>query len=985
MDTRTFLQRVLPTKDKIVIAALRQKEGAKPVFWNYANCDSIDEAVNAIQEINNDPHLTAYFAVGTHKDNEELKEDGKKKILRKQSTASWFKTLCLDLDIGKDKGSPYETQKEGALALITALRDLDLPPPMLVSSGKGLHCYWPLTTEVPTNEWERLSRGLRAALRSANVVIDESKIHDPSMVLRPVGSYYKKETPWRTVDVIADCDVYGVSEIKSKLEKWCSAPIPTKPKRIMSDIAAAILKSGYEPLNISTIIKECPQLAAMAKSGGATDAMGRVVSEPLWRGVLGVAAYTTNPQEAINLLCSKYPNFNLEENLHKLEAWHGTGVTTCAYFEQHCPEGCASCTHRGSINSVAALNRLTTLTIDKFANSDDNEDGQIELKLPDGYFVSNNKVWKEVEVEKQVKDENGKKQVITATERQLVSKYPIVVLDLYQGDNFERTTIRWATKFPVGGWMSFEMPAETLMAGGAELAKYLGNKQIFMHEDALLQRTRSYMISYADFIKQTRPTGLDLRSFGWQADGSFLAGDRLLSLHKTGVAWRPVKTLQKLMGKIGVAGDRQVWVDMTKMLNDESAHHVAFSTLVAGCGLLLPATGIPSFVYSLWSTQTGTGKTISLLWGTSLFGHPTKNLLTPSDTSNALYQVMGTLGSYSACMDEITNMGADRAASFAFDAQAGREKISLSANRELREGAEWHAPLRVTTNTSLFYLYDLYKNANDAEKVRTLEVQVDCKAFVEKYNMEDMVAELCRNYGHAAPEIAYEIMQRGGKDKVYNYYRNEFEKVFSDFTFESEERFYRAGIICSWAIGRIGVDLGLFKFDVEACTRWVLNRVLQLRKLRSTSKIDAFDVIGQFLSDYNDQIVVIKEENGNKPVAQMPIPNTAAARIELVLNGGQLQPGSKLIINIARLREWAKKYREDINNVIYLLSVNNAVISERERVTMYKGTHNVNPGQAHCLVLNLTHKRFADVIASSRSILPTNPALAVLQGGKGGL
>lgn len=1001
MDTKTFLQRVVAATDNLVISVHRPDPtgvNKKGFFWNYANCITLDDAVAKIQEVDRQTDLTAYFAVGTHSNNTEPKANGGTKILRKKSTSTWFKALALDLDIGHDKGSPYNSQKEGLQALIAAIKTFSFPDPMVVSSGRGIHCYWPLHNEIPTNEWEKLSIALRLALRDGGVVIDESKIHDASMVLRPAGSHHKKGTPWVEVKVVADCPNYDVTSLGEKLAPWFGKALPRSPKprsassspsspQKMSSVAAAILRSGYEPLNLSAVAGKCAQLAALIASRGATDATGKPVSEPLWRASMGVAAYSTDPHQAMLDLCSGHPDFDLQENESKLAGWKGTGVTTCDHFDRVCPGVCNGCAEHSNINSPAALNRLdayhiTNVANDPTASADSADEDEIEvLPLPPGYFAAQGKVWTEVEVEKVITDGEGKKQKITVTERVLVSRYPIVVLDRYAAADYERTTILWATQFPVTGWMAFEMPADVMMQGGAELAKYFGNKQLFVAEEALINRMRKYMVSYVEHIQRERPTGMDRQSFGWQKDGTFLAGDKLIQKGSHHASWRAVKSLQKMSKRIGTRGDRETWAATTSLLDEPCARHIGFSMMLAGSGLLLPATGLQSFVYSLWSPETGTGKTLALLFGNSLFGHPSENLLTPRDTSNSIYQIMGTLGSYSAAMDEITNMGPERAAEFAFDAQTGREKTSLTQGRELREGTEWHAPLRVTTNTSLYYMYDLYKSKNDAEKVRTLEVQVDSKEFVQKHDIEALVAELSHNYGFAAPEIAEEIMNSGGIHKVYERAKAGFDATFN-FKFESDERFYRAGIITSWAVGKIGQKLNLFRFDVNACTEWILQRVVQLRNIRSNGRLDVFDIVGQFLSDHNDQLIISKEDVGSKPVIQMPIPDVAVARIELVYDKNVLQPGSKVMISTAKMKEWAKRTREDTNNLIIGLKTQNAVLNDKERVTLYKGTHSSNPGQTNCVVLNLLHPRFAAVIGSNKAIVPTSPSLAVLQGGK---
>ena len=79
--------------------------------------------------------------------------------------------------------------------MLSAINKIGLPQPMVVSSGNGIHCYWTLTSPVGKDHWVKASTALRIALQENNVEIDTSKIHDPSMVLRPVGTHHKKQQP----------------------------------------------------------------------------------------------------------------------------------------------------------------------------------------------------------------------------------------------------------------------------------------------------------------------------------------------------------------------------------------------------------------------------------------------------------------------------------------------------------------------------------------------------------------------------------------------------------------------------------------------------------------------------------------------------------------------------------------------------------------------------------------------------------------------
>lgn len=194
MDTKNFLTRVFAQQNELVICTHKpDPSGQNPrgFFWNRGSFANIDDAVTAIHKWDKESDTTLYFGVGAFANHGYIDDKGKQKWYRTQDKATLFKTLALDLDIGEDK--PYATQKDGWAALRAALIKIDMPTPMVISSGRGLHCYWPLTSAVGTAHWVKASTALRIALEENGVTIDTTKIHDPSMVLRPVGTHQKNK------------------------------------------------------------------------------------------------------------------------------------------------------------------------------------------------------------------------------------------------------------------------------------------------------------------------------------------------------------------------------------------------------------------------------------------------------------------------------------------------------------------------------------------------------------------------------------------------------------------------------------------------------------------------------------------------------------------------------------------------------------------------------------------------------------------------
>ena len=990
MDTKHFFTRIFPQVDELVISVHKpDPSGQNPrgIFWNRGSFADIDEAVQAAQQWDQEPNTTVYFGVGSFANHKHPDPTtGKTKIQRKQDQATWFKALALDLDIGADK--PYQTQKEGGAALLTAISAIGLPDPMLVSSGRGIHCYWPLTDKISRDHWVKASIALRLALEEHHVVIDTSKIHDPSMVLRPVGTHHKKQQPWKPVKLVADCPDYEPHSLFQTLKPWIgkavqTAAAPRKSGKPTSSILSAVLNSN--DVSIDVVATKCRQVGALAASGGVTDAAGNAVTEPLWRASLGLAKHAIDVPYAVITLAGQHPDFDMQASMDKIAGWHGSGPTTCAKFEQLCGGGCDGCPHRGQITSPAQLSVQTETIIE------DEETGQqIELKLPEPYVVRNNALFKEVKIETMVADGNGGEKAIETTEYDLISPYEMHITGVYNDPVSRKSAFRLMIKYPMVGWKEEEHEMSVIAATGKDFATFLLNRQVYVKTIGSQEKIRSFLMDYLTMVQATTPSGQDYTAFGWQSDGSFMCGQTIIGSPEGITDTRLRGAAQTYGNLIGQHGERSEWVRAMDMLNNPGTDTIRSAVLLSTIGLLGPASGNSTLVVSIYSTETTTGKTLSLIAANSLIGNPRELLLNRKDTANAMYKIRGVLNHLPACMDEVTTADEKDVADMLYDFSQGREKIRMSKDGALRDPATWAGPTFMTTNISLYQKVESAQAGNEPLKARCLELAQHDRTFVtpregevrsDAYEFFEIVA---KNNGWAFPELVEAVQAMGGPQSLWDRAEKAFEPHFG-FQFEPQERFYRTAIISAWAIGRIGAKLGLFSFDIEATIKHLLDHIRTTRKWEEDHKVDVFDTIGQFLAEHNDQIVEARCKYGsdNEQVT-MPAPERAVARVKVVYDANYpVMPGSVIAINAEKLRTWLKVKRDGLDRVERALDDDGALVRRRERVTMFKGCPKHAPGQAQCIIINLNHPRFVDSLTGNSSRPQSPITLAVLNGAQG--
>jgi hypothetical protein len=946
------------------------------VFWNRGSFSDLDDAAAHIAQWDNDPVWTVYYSVGKMANNTETDPTtGKSKIRRTKAHATWFKTLCFDLDIG----GKYATQKQGHMAVLGAVRTLGLPTPMVVSSGRGIHYYWPLAEAIEATRWEQVSIALRLALASQQVEIDTSKIHDTSMVLRPADTHHKKQVPWKVVTVMNDAPDSDINALETTLANWISMAAPITAKKVASGTMAAILRT--QDLDILAIGKKCPQIGAILGSAGEFNALGQPVLEPLWRDTMGLAAFATDQDTAIHMLASGHPTFDFDDNRAKMLAWTA-GPPTCAQIEKNCTGGCNGCQYKGVVVSPASLNQQAPTLPAAVAAS---PAAPTINPMPDGYYVFNGAIYLDIDSEKQVKDPaTGDKITVKFKEKTLICPYELHVVAMYhdvwsaKAALSTKSTAVISVKYPLIGWQEHEMHIGTLTGGGKEFSSYLGDRQIFITSDAVQVHTRRYLMNYLAKVQSLAPSGIDHTHFGWQKDGSFLCGELLVGKATNDTKRRLKGTARNYAEQISQVGSREEWAELTRLIDEPGGECLGVSLLTACAGALGNISGAGTPIISFVAAESGTGKTQSLAFGNSAFMNPSDRFMfNPKDTSNALYNGLGILGDLSGSIDEITTMEPPELVKLAYDVSLGREKKTLTKDRDARLPEEWRAPVRVSSNRSLFEVYEIAQSKDEPLRMRTLEFPLESRDFVGKYGAH-IYGVLQDNYGWALPEICEGVIAMGGRRVVWDKGLKAFEGKYR-LQFESEERFRKNVTAIAYIVGHIGKKLGIFRFDVDRIIRYMVDTIIALRSRSVAVHRDAFDIIGQFMQEHNHQLIITRREVGKAERVDFPAPEVACMRMELVVDAkGVPQAGSRLAINNTIFKEWLRRTRDSLERVTGELTVMGGALQSFQRVTMYKGCQRANPGQAHCLIVDLLHQRMASAI-TGRPTAVTNPSQAVLQ------
>lgn len=932
MQTRTFLERVLAAKPNHVLTLGADRAGRK-IFWNenYTDLDSLSAAA-----LRHDTKgHTVYHAIGSFEDNIESTPTGTK-ITRKASQASAFKTLACDIDVGATK--PYFKQIDAADALARACKLVSLPAPMIVSSGYGLHCYWPLTVEIGRAQWIALSVALRDKLTTNGLQVDTGKVCDPSMVLRPIGTSNRKGEHSLAVQLLRDCPDYLVDTLKGVLGVGTAGQAPRSaagtPRR--SAMLDAVLQStDFPPADAAQLVLKCGQLGQVASSRGN-------VPEPLWYLALGVANHCIDTEAVAIRWSDGHPKYTEAETLRKLQQWkkNTTGPATCVGFEHANPDVCKKCIHRGNITTPV---QLSVPKADTLAP---------EVILPPGYQITNGRVLR-----------------VLGGVATPICNFPLIVKERYFDVNTGKALALIEARMPIEGVKEIELPIDTIAAGKEKWTGFLFNNSIAPGpSEKHIAGTRQYIMTYLEEL-QRKSKPIDTYShFGWAEDGGFILGARRFCAGKI----QSVELSQSITTDMRAAyephGALGMWVDAIDYYGEPGMEHHAMCLLIGMGAPLLAYTDLDGFVVSMYSPQTGTGKTTTGHMINSIWGHPKLIQIGRNDTMNAMYHTLVQQANLPAYFEEITTMPGEEVSDFVYNVAHGRERRRMTEMAKMREAGKWKLPVFTSSNRSLVAKLENNKLSSEGELQRIIEYPFSPNTVFD--GTKDgtptglkITSLLRENHGLAGPQLLQAYTKIPDLRALVLGAYGAFKKEF-DFDFNAKERYAQAAHVIAYIAAKVGTKLGIVRFDCRPVIERSLNHIRSAQEDSDTNRSNAFDIIGMFTVEHTASTVY--ERTDLTQARAIPLQGQATtrgeirARFELTHRGGKLEAGS-FFVDRAHFNRWCQERGVDVSDVVRQLGIHGVKV-RATRLSLGRRTAFVT-SSIWCYQIDLMHHEFITRLA----------------------
>lgn len=882
---REYLAKVLPwpqagdsAPSYINIHWTVKSPGYDKATWRGTPCQSVDEAVKAIEYALKKPDTRDIYACMSSQASFAERAGAKGKFrtaVRSQQGAVALKSLFIDLDAkGTDKNS-YATLNEAVAALGEFLKAADMPKPSLVvASGGGLHVYWTLTRALQPHEWQPFARALAEATKLHGLKCDTQCTIDSARVLRVPDTFNNKLDQPRKVRLAgprADFD-YSIERIERALVpyKTITPPhvngfdptlFPRRPAiQGVSELAAGIEPAKAPPVNLDSVALECGFIGDALATGG------KDISNPLWNLTTLISTFTEGARADAHRMGDKHTGYTVEstdeffdrksrEKDEKGLGWpsckaiSATGAIQCQkckhFTTQRSPLNFGSRTltatsHQPAIVPQTTANSLATASSGSSAGATSPPPTQSDL--PSGYVRGLNGV-----ISALILQDDGTSKPVPICEYRMDEPW------LQSAPN----TLHFTSTIERGKTQQISL--ETEYVNSMDMRKMLQVQGLMLPVGPKgMENVARFFVSWIKQLQESRDS-VTSSPFGWSVkngkEEGFVYAGRL---------WTPkgdsaAASADTVTGKhYQPTGELAPWTAAAELITAQCRPDLEALLASAFAAPLVRFTGQPGVLLSAYSTESGIGKSTVLKIAQAVWGDPIRAVQSLSDTQNSVMNKLGEIKSLPLYWDELkTEEDTKKFVNIVFQTTQGKEKSRMRSNVTQREPGSWQTLLVSASNDSLLDYVTAQTNSTTAGLYRIFQYVVkpavsDGPGQIEPSEATHVVAKVHDNYGQVG--LAYAKFLGANFAAIENDVHDYSKELGTEVKTTPDERFWIAliSVICLGA--RYANKLGFTKFNEEALKSFMLEVLVDMRKVRIEQPADMDKAInvstrfGQFLT-----------------------------------------------------------------------------------------------------------------------------------------
>ncbi len=816
-----------------------------------------------------------YFALAT------FENAGK----RTADNARFLKALFIDMD-------GYESKKAAALALSGFLEKTGLDVlgnPWIVGSGGGLHVYWPLDKEVDVASWKPVAENFKRLCKQESLAIDMTVTADAARVLRVPGTtnFKKKYGTPRPVKMLGTGDIFSLEKmgtvINSLLAPEFHAPrfeplagarpkqSPGKAQMQLFANSVTLFENIYDATNEG---QGCAQLKNYIDNP-QEDGL-----EPIWRGLLSWAKVCEDGDDWAKWLSDlhPYPESRMREKLAAIK-----GPYPCLKMDSENPGVCAGCPHFGKITNPLRLGReIKTDNTEKvislipmqdyipdeeemFGFEEDYEgddapivDGAsiVRPKPPRGFsYGANGGVY----CDRMTDNEDG-----TKSKKQVqILAYDLFVVDMLKQE--ADYAIHLVATRP-DGVKNITMPSKCVVSKD-ETVKFLAGQNIIASfgkgNDANLFDYVRACVEEASLTRKAIDVPLQ---YGWQKDGSFVYNGRVFTKDGREITL-PMPGLENLTNNTNGKGTIEGWREFWDLMSRKQMFTMLAMCLDSFGATLMRFSEYEGFVWYIGSTESGTGKSLTLSAKAAVWGHPIRYRTGKGTSPVAMQQRAGLLNSMPLLVDEITAKARNDQEwmpAFIFDMAEGqgKERMESGANKERINNSTWNTTCTMSGNLHLTdYMAGARKHSSNGELLRMLEWTPNV-ALQWTDEERQVLKKIKENYGVAGEAWVRWLVKN--QDVANEMYKRIYAKLKVKMEFTDDERYWHAACTEVVAAGILLGDnyAGLLNVPINGVVEALEQLVRKARGVMRRSVRTAEDVLNAYTRDNYGGFIVVRKMEG---------------------------------------------------------------------------------------------------------------------------
>lgn len=795
-----------------------------------------------------------YFCLSSLKAPEWIDEKGKRHV-RKKENCAFIKTFVLDVDVKADSANKYASKEEALAALASFCSTLELPTPIVVDSGYGLHVYWPLSASIPSQKWAVIANLFKAVAvkLDAKLAVDTTRMADYAGVLRLPGTYnYKNpESPQEVTIIQWSEDTISALDFGKLIKKKFDELKLELPKVRANANSKKVIDLGMDvPHRIEPVFKKCNWAKKYIANIKNT-------SEPEWYKMLGLVKHLYHPVKSMydiaQLVSKGHPTYSEEETARKFEQVKAaqSGPTLCETFRNLRPEWCKSCPYASIVKTPAQLDTVDLpdpkpLKISSTIYNPNGEAQQVEIDaipIPKPYFKgADGGIYMNIDGG----DLDGSNMNPLTVKK--IYEYNIYPVSRLQNEDSGEEEIEVHLFLPKDGKKVIRIPNQVTI-DPKNFAGYLTARGVLLkpHEVGPLV---NYMIDYTRVIqKNSQSQGIYTR-FGWrnaqEESAAFVLGDGVINNEgafkpSTNASW-----LAEQKEFASTKGDIRLWEDAFSAVGKYSPPAYQFASVLGFAAPLLALTPYNGALFNLLG-RGGIGKSTALKFMTSIWGKPTMTHILKKDNSIPVFNKIGYLNSMPVAYDEITMLPPDQTADLAYGISEGRGKERAGRDGQTKINfVKWSTFLVCCSNLSLYEKIGASKQGNAAPAYRIFETTVDGVNPANQKHIEAAIRVLNENYGGAGRVYMQYVMQN--RKELINKLIETEHNITNELKLRTAERFWGAMFATSKVAIEVCKKIGLHRFNREIILDWAFGEVELARHSLDESQGNALSVISDFIN-----------------------------------------------------------------------------------------------------------------------------------------